>query len=50
MTRNVFVDLGIETKTETYPATIDNGLVTSGPTSGMSRFLHRILLIVHMFQ
>lgn len=39
-----------ETKAETYGATTVNSIVTARSTSGLSRFLHRILLVVHLFQ
>lgn len=39
-----------ETKAETYAATAVDSIVTAGSASGLPRFLHRILLVVHLFQ
>jgi len=37
-------------ETKTYSTTADNDIITTGPTSGLSRFLHCILLIIYLFQ
>jgi len=46
----LFNYLDAETKAETYLATTDDYIVTTGSTLGMSWFLYCILFIVYLLQ